>query len=69
MTEMDMDLSIALEQALATLTENDIGEILSAVDSVSWIESRRILKGKPFSFKDREYLLQHVGMNIRILYL
>ena len=53
-----MDLSIALEQALATLTENDIGEILSAVDPVSWIESRRILKGKPFSFKDREYLLQ-----------
>ena len=50
MIEADMDLSIALEQALATLTENDIGEILSAVDPVSWIESRRVLKGKPFSF-------------------
>lgn len=53
-----MDLSIALEQALAGLTENDIEEILAAVDPVSWIESRRILKGQPFSFKDRDYLLQ-----------
>ena len=55
---MDIQLSTALEQALATLTENDIEEILAAVDPVSWIESRRILKGQPFSFKDRDYLLQ-----------
>lgn len=55
---MDAQLSIALEQALTSLTENDIREILAAVDPVSWIESRRMLKGKPFSFKDREYLLQ-----------
>lgn len=55
---MDIQLSTALEQALATLTENDIEEILAAVDPVSWIESRRILKGQPFSFKDRNYLLQ-----------
>lgn len=58
MEQMDTQLSTALEQALATLTENDISEILAAVDPVSWIESRRILKGKPFSFKDRDYLLQ-----------
>ena len=58
MMEMDAQLSIALEQALTSLTENDIREILAAVDPVSWIESRRMLKGKPFSFKDREYLLQ-----------
>ena len=50
-----MDLSIALEQALATLTENDISEILSSVDTVSWIESRRVLKGKPFSLKNKKY--------------
>lgn len=55
---MDMDLSIALEQALATLTEDDVRSILSEIDAVSWIESKRILKGKPFSFKDRDYLLQ-----------
>lgn len=53
-----MDLSIALEQALATLTEDDVRSILSEIDTVSWIESKRILKGKPFSFKDRNYLLQ-----------
>ena len=58
MEQMDSQLSTALEQALATLTENDISEILAAVDPVSWIESRRILKGQPFSFKDRDYLLQ-----------
>jgi hypothetical protein len=33
-------------------------EILAAIDPVSWVESRRILKGKPFSFKDRDYLLE-----------
>lgn len=47
-----------LTQALSTLTENDLVEILAAVDPVSWIESRRILKGQPFSFKNRDYLLQ-----------
>lgn len=55
---MDTNLLTALEQALTTLTDEDIGEILSAIDPVSWVESRRILKGQPFSFKDRDYLLQ-----------
>ena len=48
----------SLDQALASLTETDIQDILSEIDPVSWIESKRILKGKPFSFKDRNYLLQ-----------
>lgn len=55
---MDSTLLTDLEQALGSLTEHDVIEILAAIDPVSWIESRRILKGKPFSFKDRKYLLQ-----------
>lgn len=53
-----MQSLISLDQALSALTESDIKEILSTVDPVSWIESRRTLKGEPFSFKNREYLLQ-----------
>ena len=52
------DITNQLQSALATMTENDLLEILSAVDPVSWIEHNRILKGRPFSFKDRDYLLQ-----------
>lgn len=55
---MDMTLLTSLDQALSSLTDSDIREILSEIDTVSWIESKRILKGKPFSFKDRDYLLQ-----------
>lgn len=65
-----MDLSTNLEnasnnninellmKALGSMTEHDVLDILSEVDPVSWIESKRTLKGKNFSLKDRDYLLQ-----------
>lgn len=55
---MDSELLMQLEMALATLTDDDIKDMLSEIDQVSWVESRRTLKGKPFSFQDRNYLLQ-----------
>lgn len=58
MEERDISSLTPLEQALATLTEDDVGDILAAIDPVAWIEHRRVLKGKPFSFKNRNYLLQ-----------
>lgn len=54
----NIDINEQLQLALASMTENDLLEVLSSVDPVSWIESKRVLKGKPFSFKDRDYLLQ-----------
>ena len=33
-------------------------DILGRVDPVIWIENNRMLKGKPFSLKNRDYLLQ-----------
>lgn len=47
-----------LSAAIGALSEDDIKDILASIDPVSWTESRRMLKGEPFSFKDREYLLQ-----------
>ena len=47
-----------LLKALGSLTNDDVLEILSDIDTVSWIESKRVLKGQPFSFKNRDYLLQ-----------
>ncbi len=47
-----------LEKALGSLTHEDYIEILSEMDNVAWIEHNRILKGKPFSFDGRDYLLQ-----------
>lgn len=47
-----------LMRALSTLTNDDVLDILSDIDPISWIESRRILKGQPFSFEKRDYLLQ-----------
>ena len=47
-----------LSDAINSLSEEDIKDLLASVDPVSWTESRRILKGEPFSFEDREYLLQ-----------
>ena len=47
-----------LMKALSTLTNDDVLDILSDIDPISWIESRRILKGQPFSFEKRDYLLQ-----------
>lgn len=52
------DINNNLFQALANMTNNDIIDILAQIDPVSWIESRRILKGQRFSFKNRDYLLQ-----------
>ena len=47
-----------LGDALGALSEDEFVDILSAVDPVTWTENRRILKGKPFSFEKRDYLLQ-----------
>ena len=56
MESANNDIFTSLEQALQSLTEGDVRDILADIDTVSWIESRRILKGQPFSFKDRDYL-------------
>lgn len=64
---MDMDsltnlgqesITDTLMKALNSMTNQDICEILSEIDPVSWVESRRILKGQKFSFENRDYLLQ-----------
>ena len=47
-----------LTDALGTLSDDDFKDILSMIDPVSWTENKRILKGQPFSFKNRDYLLQ-----------
>lgn len=47
-----------LEQALGSMTHDDILDIIGRIDPVAWIEHNRILKGKPFSFVGRDYLLQ-----------
>ena len=47
-----------LSSAINSLSEEDIKDLLASVDPVSWTESRRVLKGEPFSFEDREYLFQ-----------
>lgn len=49
---------IGLEQSLANLNKEDYQAILAEYDNVAWIEYNRILKGKPFSFHGRDYLLQ-----------
>lgn len=50
-----VDINQQLMSALSTMTEEDILDILASVDPVSWIQKNRILKGKPFSFKNRQY--------------
>ena len=47
-----------LQAALGAISENDFNDVICAIDPVSWTEHRRILKGQPFSFKNRDYLLQ-----------
>ena len=47
-----------LSDALGALSEDEFVDILSEVDPVTWTENRRVLKGKPFSFEKRDYLLQ-----------
>lgn len=54
----EIDLNLALQQAMATMTKQDVVDLLASIDPVSWTESRRILKGENFSFKNRDYLLQ-----------
>ena len=56
MTDMDMNIISALEQALSSMSQEEFIEILSEVDPVSWTEHSRILKGEPFSFDKRNYL-------------
>ncbi len=46
-----------IEQFVSLLYENNLIFNLNALqDPVDWIERVRVLKGVPFSFKDREYL-------------
>lgn len=54
----DIDMVQSLEKALASLSQEDFMDILATIDPVSWTETRRILKGEPFSFENREYLLK-----------
>lgn len=54
----DDNMYSALEEALGTLSADDYKEILGKIDPVSWIQFNRILKGEPFSFEGRDYLLQ-----------
>ena len=56
MAELDANMISALEEALSSMSQEEFIEILSEVDPVSWTEHSRILKGEPFSFKDRGYL-------------
>lgn len=53
---MSNDLEL-LEQALQGLTREDFLDVMSQLDQVAWIENTRILKGKQFSFANRDYLL------------
>lgn len=55
----------ALEQALGSMTQEDITQILTQIDPVAWTENYRILKGKPFSFDGRNYLLEPYRDNYR----
>ena len=54
----DTELYSQLESALSHMSQDDFKAILGQIDPVSWVESNRVLKGKPFSFKGRDYLLQ-----------
>ena len=56
--EMTAESIQQLSAAISSLSDEDIKDLLASVDPVSWTESRRMLKGEPFSFEDREYLLQ-----------
>lgn len=47
-----------LQAALGAISEDDFNDVICAIDPVSWTEHRRMLKGQPFSFKNRDYLLQ-----------
>lgn len=40
------------------MSKEEFQAILAKIDPVSWVEQNRVLKGKPFSFKDRDYLLE-----------
>ena len=54
MESANNDIFTSLEQALQSLTEGDVRDILADIDTVSWIESRRILKGSAIPFKSRK---------------
>ena len=53
-----VDVIKKLSDAISTLSDDDVKDILAAIDPVSWTETRRILKGEPFQFTDRQYLMQ-----------
>ena len=54
----DDDYNNAILEAINTLSQDDMRDILAAIDPVAWTEHRRILKGRPFSFENRNYLLE-----------
>lgn len=52
------DIMVQLEQALGSMTHEDFKQLMASLDPVAWVETNRVLKGKPFSFAGRDYLLQ-----------
>lgn len=47
-----------LELALSGMSQSDFQDVMALIDPISWTEQNRTLKGKPFSFIGRDYLLQ-----------
>lgn len=45
-------------EAIQLMSNDEYIDLMCSVDIISWIENRRILKGRPFSFKNRDYLIQ-----------
>lgn len=45
-----------IAEILNNLSEEELIEVLAQVDPVSFAEHTRILRGEPFSLKDRKYL-------------
>lgn len=53
-----VDVIKQLSEAIGALSDDDVKDILAKIDPVSWTETRRVLKGEPFQFTDRQYLMQ-----------
>lgn len=49
-------MSNNISEILANLSEEELIEVLAQIDPVSWCERVRVLRGEPFSLKDRKYL-------------
>jgi len=53
----DMSMEDIFLEGLSSLGEADYKEVISEFDSIAWIETNRTIKGRPFSFDKRNYLL------------